>query len=155
MSTNTHTPFPVANFSRRSLAALYDWLLVIGLMMVLSIPIVALLDDAIAVGSNWYRATLLCIVLFYFTGFWRWSGQTPGMRAWRLRLRATPDGPVSWQQAFYRFAAAWLSLLPAAAGYWWMLFDTGQRSWHDRISATQLVQEPVGPKKRPPANASG
>lgn len=147
MNTATRTDPVNPRFVRRSLAALYDWLLVIALMMLLSVPVVALLDDAINVGNGWYQAALGAVAVVFFVGFWRWSGQTPGMRAWHLRLRSAGGGPVSWPQAALRFAAACLSLAAGGMGFWWMLLDADGLSWHDRISDTRLQQE-AAPQRR-------
>ena len=61
---------PIAGCLRRLIAGVYDWLLVIALMMLLSVPFVALLDDAIQPGNNLYRGALFVIALVFFSGFW-------------------------------------------------------------------------------------
>ncbi len=130
----------------RLLAALYDWLLLIGLMMVASLPAVALLGKPIAPGNAFYRLALLGLAAVFFVGFWSHGGQTLGMRAWRLRLivdnDATPADAVNTQQALRRFAAGFLSLLPAGLGFWWALVDRQNLCWHDRLSGTRLIRLP-------------
>lgn len=143
---------PSSGLVRRLLAALYDWLLVIAVMMLLSVPFVALTGAPIAAGNNGYRAFLLVIVAAFFCGFWRYGGQTVGMRAWRLRLIGEAGTAVSWRQALARLGLAAAGLLPAGAGFWCMLFDPYGRSWHDRLSRTRVVQLP--PRRRPPAQAT-
>ena len=134
---------------RRVMAALYDWLLVIALMMVLSTPVIALLDDAINPGNNLYRAMLLLLAFLFFAGFWSRGGQTLGMRAWRLRLRRRDGSPVGISRAALRFAAATIALLPAGLGFVWMLWDRDGLSWHDRWSDTtvDLLAKPAGRKR--------
>jgi hypothetical protein len=39
-----------------------------------------------------------------------------------------------------RFAASWVALLPAGAGYWWVLFDSDRCCWHDRLSGTRVIR---------------
>ena len=133
---------------RRLTAAVYDWLLVIALMMLLSVPFVALLDDAIRPGNNLYRLGLLLVALVFFSGFWAHGGQTLGMKAWRLQLTTIDGSPVSYGQAILRFLCACVSALPAGLGFWSMLWDADQRSWHDRWSNTTIV---LLPKKGNPA----
>lgn len=133
---------------RRLIAAVYDWLLVIALMMLLSVPFVALLDDAIRPGNNLYRLGLLLVALVFFSGFWAHSGQTLGMKAWRLQLTTIDGFPVSYGQAILRFLCACIAALPAGLGFWSMLWDADQRSWHDRWSNTTIV---LLPKKGDPA----
>ncbi|MEE4184652.1 MAG: RDD family protein [Gammaproteobacteria bacterium] len=133
---------PAASFAKRLLAGLYDWLLVIAVMMVASVPFVAGSGEPVTAGNNLYRAFLAVIIAAYFCGFWRYGGQTVGMRAWRLRLVGATCVQVSRSQALTRFACACIGALPAGAGYWCMLFDPQSRSWHDRMSGTRLVQLP-------------
>jgi uncharacterized RDD family membrane protein YckC len=91
---------------------------------------------------------LLCIAFAILGWFWVHGGQTLGMRAWRLRLvSATNNGPVSWQQALKRFAAALLSWCCLGAGFLWALFDREKRTWHDRLSGTRLILMPKTPKR--------
>lgn len=130
-----------ARFLRKLLAGLYDWLLVIALMMLTSVPFVALSGAPVAAGSSWYQGAMLAVAAGFFCGFWRCGGQTVGMRAWRLQL-VSASGPVTWSQVWIRFGAAWLSALPVGAGFWWALFDQDHLSWHDRLSATRVVQLP-------------
>ena len=135
-----------ATLGKRLLAALYDWLLVLGIMMVLSVPAVALLDDAIEPGNVLYRLALVMAAAAFFVGFWTHGGQTLGMRAWRLRLISNngDDGPpqaVTYRQALLRFACAWLAALPMGLGFWWALIDKDKLGWHDRLSRTRLVRE--------------
>jgi uncharacterized RDD family membrane protein YckC len=130
------------------MAGIYDWLLVLALMMVLSVPFVALTGEPVAAGSYWYQLALLAVAAAFFCGFWHQDGQTLGMRAWRLQLIGEHTQRVTWAQAARRFLWAWLSLAPAGAGFWWLLLDADQRSWHDRLSATRIVQLPPHAAKR-------
>lgn len=135
---------------RRLMASIYDWLLVISVMMLLSVPIVALLDDAIQPGNELYRAGLLVIAIIFFTASWAHGGQTPGMKAWRLRLVQANGSPVSYPMALLRFIYACISALPAGLGFLWMLWDRDQLSWHDRWTGTTIV---LLPKTNKPGNA--
>jgi uncharacterized RDD family membrane protein YckC len=127
-----------ASFTRRTLAALYDWLLVIALMMVLSTPVIAVLDDAINPANNIYRAAMLLVAFAFFTGFWNYGGQTLGMKAWRLKLRRLDGSPVTFAHAALRFLFAAIALLPAGLGFVWMLWDKDGLGWHDRWSGTTI-----------------
>lgn len=136
---------------RRLVASAYDWLLVIALMMLLSVPFVALLDDAIRPGNNAYRAGLLLITMVFFSSFWTFGGQTLGMKAWRLRLVTNDGYPVSYRQALMRFAYACISAIPAGLGFWWLLWDKDGLSWHDRWSGTTIVLLPKNSRRQPSA----
>jgi uncharacterized RDD family membrane protein YckC len=127
-----------AGLFRRLVAALYDWLLVIALMMVASVPLVAPTDEAITPGNSLYRFALVVLTTAFFTGFWTRGGQTLGMRAWRLRLVTADGSKVSFARALLRFACACVSAMPCGLGFIWMLFDREQLSWHDRWSGTRI-----------------
>jgi uncharacterized RDD family membrane protein YckC len=133
---------PRAGLPRRLLAGLYDWLLVIALMMAVSVPVVALRDDAVTPGNPLYRVGLAWVAWVFFAGFWSRGGQTLGMRSWRLRLVSDGEGRVSFGRATLRFAYAWISALPCGLGFWWALFDPEGRTWHDRWSGTYLILLP-------------
>ncbi len=128
---------------RRLAAAGYDLLLVLALLMVLTaFVIVARGGAAIDAGSLWYQALLLAVWWLYFAWSWARGGRTVGMRAWRLELVAPGAGRIGWRRASLRFAAAWLSALPAGLGFVWSLVDRGGLGWHDRLSRTRLVGRP-------------
>lgn len=133
-----------AGFMRRMLAAIYDWLLVIALMMVLSTPVIALLDDAISPANNIYRAAMLLVAFVFFAGFWTYGGQTLGMKAWRLKLRRLDGSSAPFARAALRFLFAAIALMPAGLGFVWMLWDKDGLAWHDRWSDTtvELLPKP-------------
>ena len=120
------------------MAGIYDWLLVIGLMMIFSIPVVALLDDAIDPGNLFYRVALILIAAGFFILFWSRGGQTTGMKAWRLQLVNLDDTPVDTGTAAKRFVFACVAAVPGGLGYLWLLWDKDQLSWHDRWSGTTI-----------------
>jgi len=136
-----------AGFLRRLLAALYDWLLILAVMMVLSVPVVALLDDAVAPGNQFYRIALGLLAAAFFTGFWSRGGQTLGMKAWRLRLRNADGNPVDFRRSSARLLYACISLLPAGLGFLWVIWDRDGKSWHDRWSGTELELLPKQRRK--------
>ncbi len=138
------------------MAALYDWLLVLAIMMVASVPLVAPSNAAISPGNPLYRLMLITIAATFFVGFWRNTGQTLGMRAWGLKL-SLPDGSaVNYKQALLRFVCACISALPIGLGFVWVLFSKEHLSWHDRWSGTriQLIAKDPTPNKTVNANDS-
>lgn len=124
---------------------MYDWLLVLALMMVGSVPIVAVMGDAVDTGNPFYRALLVLVALVFFGGFWRYGGQTPGMRAWRLLLTTADGRQLNTVQTLTRFVCAIAATLPLGLGFWWQLIDRDSLCWHDRWSGTRLR---VLPKRR-------
>jgi uncharacterized RDD family membrane protein YckC len=89
-------------------------------------------------------AYMLVVIVSFYCYFWRRTGQTLGMQAWRIRVDNDTGGRASWRQCFIRSAVGFVSLLCAGLGYWWLWIDKDRASWHDRASNTRVV---VLPKK--------
>lgn len=131
--------------ARRLVAMLYDGLLLAALWFVVTALLLAVSGGHLADPgrSTWQlytlRASLLLITFIFFAGFWVHGGQTLGMRAWRLRLVNASGGPVSWNQAVWRFAAAIPCIGLLGIGLLWVLIDRDHYALHDRLSGTRLV----------------
>jgi len=136
------TAIPAGPF-RRFAAIIYDSLLVIGLLMLATAVLLPFTHgEAIHAGNLPYRAYLALIIFLYFALGWTRSGQTLGMKAWRIRVQQ-PDGrAIGWRQSLIRAAVAVLSWLSLGAGFLWSYIDGERRSWHDMASGTQLVRLP-------------
>ncbi|MBT8091991.1 MAG: RDD family protein [Gammaproteobacteria bacterium] len=129
---------------RRIGAMLYDTLLIAALLILATIPFIALRGGEPVESSDnaLYRVVLVLIIYAFFVGFWSRTGRTLGMQSWRLQLE-TEDGDVpSVGRASLRFVAALLSWLPLGLGFLWQLRDPQRLAWHDRISRTRLVHYP-------------
>jgi uncharacterized RDD family membrane protein YckC len=126
----------------RRLAALsYDVLLLAAVLVVIAAVVVAARGQrAVEPGTWWWQLGLGAVCWLFFAGFWAHGGQTLGMRAWRIRLEREDGGPVTLRLATVRFAAAWLSLLPAGLGFWWGWIDRERQCWHDHLSRTRVVR---------------
>ena len=136
-----------AGVLRRVGAGVYDLLLVIGLLMLVTLLLLAATGgEAIPAGDPAYQAALLAVTYAFFAGFWVHGGQTLGMRAWRLKLTSADGEAVSWSAATRRFLCAPLAWLPLGLGVVWLRIDKDQLAWHDRFSATRVILLP----KRPP-----
>ncbi|MDA8095505.1 MAG: RDD family protein [Betaproteobacteria bacterium] len=165
----------------RQLAGLfYDALLLLAVWMVASFLFVAGLHLA-HLGPNtqsphikpFFQAYLLLVAGAYFTWFWQHGGQTPAMRAWRLRVERREGGSIGFARAWIRFASAaalalgglglawapphlsllWrLLLLCAVGGFgvaWAVLLDPDRQFLQDRLARTRVVVDPRPPKVRP------
>jgi len=134
---------PPAGFFRRLGAMLYDSLLLLAILMMMSFPYVWLTGGGKQglIVHTLYQIYLLAIGFLYFGGFWVRGGQTLGMRTWNIKLvRAGGGGPVTWNIALKRFGFALVSLLCLGLGFFWILFDRDKLAWHDRWSGTRLVR---------------
>ena len=130
---------------RRLAALIYDSLLLFSLLFAATVPVL-LLTGGEAVGPNQpvFTAYLLAVSYVYFGWCWTRSGQTLGMRAWKMRVRTRGGGPLGWRSSLARFAAALVSIGAAGAGLLWVAFDRDGMSLHDRLSGTVL--EMVSPE---------
>lgn len=147
--------FPKAGLLRRLASLMYDGLVVIAFAMLTTIMYLFFIQslisfDVLSLGkyedvsaliqdsSLLYglRAILLVFVsVLFFSYFWTKSGQTIGMRAWRLKVQ-TPDGALlSWPKAILRSLTAVLGL-----GNLLVLIDFKQkRALQDMICGTEVV----------------
>jgi len=129
------TPAPLL---RRLAALFYDLLLLIAVLFFASALAVAINQGPIPEDNLWFKLYLLLVVYLFFAWFWIHGGETLGMRAWRLQLRSTDGDCITWRITLIRFLTAIPSLLFFGCGYWWSLIDPKKRSWHDRLSNSQV-----------------
>ena len=147
--------FPAAGLIRRLAAMLYDFLLCVALLIVVTFIYKLILmafygeaqlrqlSDAGALDGDPLLSTLLVLSLFAFFGkFWTHSGQTLGMQVWGIRIQNTDGTAITLWQALLRFVVAIGSWLCLGLGFLWILWDKEQRSWHDIYSDSRTVQLP-------------
>lgn len=132
---------------RNLLAIIYDTFLIAPLLMANSFVLVTLFGPVEDISTptipSWLmQVTSFCVIVVFFTLFWRKSGQTLGMQAWRIKLETNTGMTPSFGQCLLRCVVATASLGLCGLGYWWSLFDTNGLSWHDRASKTRLVLVP-------------
>ncbi|MCH7829711.1 MAG: RDD family protein [Proteobacteria bacterium] len=129
---------------RRVAAMLYDGLLVMALLFLVTLPFIAMGGgEPVEAGENpLYRVILALVVYGFFVGFWARSGRTLGMQSWRLQLQTLEGGKPTLGAVTIRFFAALISWPPLALGFLWQLWDKDKLTWHDRISKTKLVYYP-------------
>lgn len=148
MNTATKIAVEPASFGRRLGAIFYDSMLY-GITVLLVGSIIASIaghlfgQELIASGSLFSRLLFILQIGLLFALFgWSWThgGQTIGMRAWKIRVVTNDGYQLNWQQAFFRFVSAFVSLLAAGVGFLIALFDPNKLGWHDRFSRTRLVR---------------
>lgn len=127
---------------RRLAAGVYDLLLVIALWMLVSALFLPLNGGSAPEPGTLlfqvHRYTLLLVTGAFYVGFWRYGGQTLGMRAWRIRLVRDSGGNPSALDCIKRLLAALVSLFSLGLGFAAALLDPEQRTWHDRWTGTRL-----------------
>ena len=102
--------FPLSRGRFRRLAAgCYDLLILTGVLVSTSFVVIAARGgSAVPAGNPVFQGFLAAQVAAYFIGFWARGGQTPGMRAWRLRVQTVDGDTPSPAVAAVRFGAALL-----------------------------------------------
>lgn len=140
---------PAASLLQRLAAGCYDLLLLAGILMLTSFVVIATRGGAaIPAGNLAYQAFLALQAVAFFIGFWASGGQTPGMRAWHIRVETIEGRSPPALTAGRRLAAALISAAALGLGFLWILFDADGRAWHDRLSRTRVVRlEPVSGKR--------
>jgi uncharacterized RDD family membrane protein YckC len=133
---------PRANFGQRLGAYLID----VIILFVPYIILFAILDQVVA-----YLITIVIGIVYfaYFEG--SASGQTPGKKVLKIRvIDFGSGGPIGMGRALVRYVARFVSSLPCALGYLWMLWDKEKQTWHDKLSTTVVVPESAYPVEKWP-----
>lgn len=136
---------------RRFAAMVYDTLLLMAISIFYGAIMIAInvaFNGAPTAGArvDWgnfggvvFVGWLLTLGLF-FCYFWRKSGQTLGMKTWRLKMyNASSFDLPSTAQCIIRCLCAPISLLALGAGYWVMYLKTDRQTFHDSVSKTRVV----------------
>jgi len=134
---------PSAGFGRRFAALLYDALLLLALVLVYALIVVLIHGGAVteASGLRWwaFRAGGLTLMGAYYVLNWTRSGQTLGMRAWRLRAVTDSGRPLKTARAAVRFCWGVAAWAPLGLGVLWLYADPEHLALHDRLSRTRVV----------------
>lgn len=138
MSDPIYSDAPPAGLLRQLAAMIYDGLLIFAVLFFAS-AIALIFNHGEAIQSNpWFSLYLLFVLFTYYAWFWQKSGQTLGMRAWRIRIVTESGANPGWGVCYLRLACALLSWLCFGLGYLWRLFQP--YTWHDRLSHTRIVR---------------
>ena len=148
----SRTELPTAGVFRRLAALVYDAFLLFGLLVVPLLVVTAITSPhrqmpQAAVTHELppiapkpvLLAYMIAVIVGFYCYFWRRSGQTLGMQAWRMRVESVAGGRLSWRQCLLRAIVGFASLFCAGLGYWWIWLDRDGASWHDRASGTRVI----------------
>jgi uncharacterized RDD family membrane protein YckC len=152
--------WPAAGLLRRLSALVYDGFLLAALWFVTAGAFVLIyphtglpmaeVNGLTTPAQPWLRGLLFPLLIFetwfFYAWFWLHGGQTLGMRAWRLEVRALHGRPVTVVHTLQRFLAAILSWLLLGAG-WLLALVPPYQTLHDRLSGTETVVRPKVNKK--------
>jgi uncharacterized RDD family membrane protein YckC len=137
MSAESTFQYPSASLVRQLAAMLYDSLLIFSVLFFAS-AVAIVFNRGEAIESNVFFTLYLLFTWFTYYAFsWRRSGQTLGMRAWKIRIVTEDGGNPGWGTGYLRLLFALLSLGCLGLGYLWRLFEP--YTWHDHLSHTRIV----------------
>ena len=119
-------------------ANLYDLILLIAIWFVFAIPFVlwqgkSFEENQAAVFA--FQIYILGITYVYLTYFWTQSGQTPGLRTWKIKIVNADNTPLSRYNANLRFVFTVVFFLVG----WIGLFLPKQQLLQDRFAKTKIV----------------
>ena len=140
------TTLPPAGLIRRLMSLVYDFFLLLGITFAYGVLLVLIrhalnIDPLEPFGLLVNLLILLglwgCCSIFYC---WCWikSGQTLGMKSWRIRLKNTQNQKLGWRQCWLRCVVATLLNTCFGIGLLWCLVDRQKRSAQDIITGTQV-----------------
>jgi uncharacterized RDD family membrane protein YckC len=135
-----------AGFGRRFAAVIYDTLLLVAMLVILTTVLVIgvlrveITPQTVGAWAYVYRAALLAVIVAYYLLNWTRSGQTLGMRAWHLRAVTAAGKPLTLKAAAVRLAWAALAWAPAGLGVLWVYLDRDHLAVQDRLSDTRIVR---------------
>ena len=152
---NIELEYATPSLLRRFAAMVYDSLLLMAVSILygaLTTAIHILIKGAPDPGEriNWgiagwiVSAGWVLTIGFFFCYFWHKSGQTLGMKTWRMKIINEENlEPPSYKKCVTRCLCAPFSLLLFGIGYWLMYAHPQRQTLHDKLSKTRtlLVKE--------------
>ena len=125
---------------RRLASILYDFLLVVAVLIIMSIPFFSFdLQE-----NNLLKITIQIyyyfITQYFFVWFWVHNQGTLGMKTWKIKIICNNNNRLSYKQAIIRFNVAIFSLLFFGLGFLISFFRKDKKCFHDIISKTALIK---------------
>jgi uncharacterized RDD family membrane protein YckC len=146
IKNNSYSNCPPASLIKQLAAMIYDSLLIIAILFI-STAIALIFNNGNAIESSPIFSLYLILIIFtFYSWFWRKSGQTLGMRVWKIRIVSEFGGNPSWSICFLRLTFSLLSIACLGLGYWWRLVKP--YTWHDRLSQTNIINVSAIPKEQ-------
>ena len=146
MNNDIYSNSPPASLIKQLAAMVYDSLLIIAILFIATAIALAFNGGNAIESSSAFNFYLVLLIFIFYSWFWNKSGQTLGMRVWKIRIVTEFGGNPAWPICFLRLAFALLSLACFGLGYWWRLFKP--YTWHDRLSQTSIIDVSALPKEQ-------
>lgn len=148
---STSGEFATPSLLRRFAAMVYDTLLLMAISIfygAMMTGLNVLIKGAPAEGQRitWGGFGIVVFIgwlltlAWFFCYFWSRSGQTLGMKTWRMKMYDDNSMNLpSLSQCIIRCCCAPLSLLLLGAGYWVMYLRKDRQTLHDKLSNTRIL----------------
>jgi uncharacterized RDD family membrane protein YckC len=130
-----------AGFGVRLLACVYESLIVGAILLVATAAAMIVTRATIAPNTPALQLWLLCVLYGYFGYCYTRSGQSVGMKAWRLLLTDAQGQRLGWAHAGWRWIIS--SVLGfGVLGLLAMWLDRDGLALQDRLSKTRVLRLP-------------
>jgi len=120
---------------RRLAAFVYDTFLLIAVFFVVT-SIAMAFNKGQAITNPFFYLVLYAVGFMFFAWFWRKTGQTLGMQAWRIKVISETSDNLTYKQCFVRYTTATIlfgfTLIAAMA-------SRQGKGIHDKLSRTAIV----------------
>ena len=136
MPSFRYDDYPSASLFKQLAAMVYDSLLILAILFI-AVGITILFNQGVAIDPPLVYIFFVIVIFVFYGWFWNKSGQTLGMRAWKIQIVSEIGGYPSWPVTFLRLVFAMFSIVCLGMGYWWRIFEP--YTWHDRLSQTKVI----------------
>ncbi len=136
MNTKQLLSSPSASLLKQLLSMLYDSLLILSVLFISTAALLPF-SKGEAISGPYYSFFLLMIIFCFYSWFWNKSGQTLGMKVWKIQIINENGYHPSWAVCFLRLFFSILSFCCLGIGYFWRFFKPF--TWQDHFSQTRII----------------
>ena len=123
---------------RRIASIIYDALLVLAILIVMSIPFFSFNVEENNLLKITMQVYFYFIIQYFFIWFWVNNEGTLGMKTWKIKIVCNNGEKISYKKAIIRFNIAIISILFFGLGFLISFFRKDRKCLHDIISKTSL-----------------
>jgi uncharacterized RDD family membrane protein YckC len=123
---------------RRIASIIYDALLVLAILIVMSIPFFSFNVEENNLLKITMQVYFYFIIQYFFVWFWVNNEGTLGMKTWKIKIVCNNGEKISYKKAIIRFNIAIISILFFGLGFLISFFRKDKKCLHDIISKTSL-----------------
>ena len=160
MSSKLYDECPPAKLWKQFAAMVYDSLLIISLLFIAT-AILLPFNQGEAITGSLFHLYLILVVFVFYAGFWKKSGQTLGMKVWKIKIITDYGTYPAWSIGFLRlflgivfplvflvlndffgfitdtYVVTGITIIIFLCNYLNRLFKP--YTWHDKLSQTKVI----------------